>query len=52
MSKILLISFILTLYVNSAVIPFDKNAVEQIFQNKKSALFLFTNGNEASLTAQ
>lgn len=52
MTKILFIAFILTLYVNSSVIPFDKNAVEQIFQNKKSALFLFTNGNEPSSSAQ
>lgn len=52
MSKILALVLVLAISVNAAVIPFDKSAVEQIFQNKKAAVFLFTNGNEQSQTAQ
>jgi hypothetical protein len=46
MNKILILTAIIALYVNAAIIPFDKTAVEQVFQNKKAALFLFTNGND------
>lgn len=52
MTKTLILSLILVFYINAAVIPFDNNAVEKIFQNKKAALFLFTNGNEESQAAQ
>lgn len=46
MNKILILTLILAVYVNSTVIPFDNSAVEQIFQNKKAALFLFTTNND------
>ncbi len=39
-------------FVNSEVIPFDNSAIEKIFQNKKSALFLFASDNEASTNAK
>lgn len=34
------------------VIPFDNTAIEKIFQNKKSALFLFASSNEESTAAR
>ncbi len=52
MNKNIILTFIIVLYVNAEVIPFDNNAVEKIFQNKQSAIFLFTNGNDASTAAQ
>lgn len=52
MSKTLILALILVLYVNAEILPFDNSAVEKIFQNKKPALFLFTNGNEESQAAQ
>ncbi len=48
MTKTLIVALILVLYVNAEILPFDNSAVEKIFQNKKPALFLFTNGNEES----
>lgn len=38
--------------VNAEVIPFDNSAIEKIFQNKKSALFLFASDNDASTNAK
>ncbi len=52
MNKILILTIVLVLYINAKVLPFDKNAVEQIFQNKKAALVLFTNDNDQSKAAQ
>jgi hypothetical protein len=52
MNKNIILALILVLYVNTEVIPFDNNAVEKIFQNKQPAIFLFTNGNDASTAAQ
>lgn len=52
MIKTLLLLALMTLYINSAILPFDKSAIEQIFQNKNPALFLFTNGNDQSSSAQ
>ena len=52
MNKIIFLALILVLYVNTEVIPFDNNAVEKIFQDKQPALFLFTDGNDASTAAQ
>ena len=52
MNKILILIIILALYVNAKVIPFDNSAVEQIFQNKKAALFLFTTNDDQSRAAQ
>ncbi len=52
MKKILILTILLVLYVNATVLPFDKTAVEQVFQNKKAALVLFTNDNDESNTAR
>ena len=52
MNKTIFLALILVLYVNTEIVPFDNNAVEKIFQNKQPALFLFTNGNDASTAAQ
>lgn len=38
--------------VNTEVIPFDNSAIEKIFQQKKSALFLFASDNDASNNAK
>jgi hypothetical protein len=38
--------------VSADVIPFDNAAIEKIFQNKKSALFLFASDNEESTNAK
>lgn len=38
--------------VNAQVIPFDNAAIEKIFQQKKSALFLFASDNDASSSAK
>ena len=47
MTKLILVVLLLAIYTtNAKVIGFDNSAVEQIFQNKKAALFLFTNGND------
>lgn len=51
MGKILLL-IVVAVTINAAVLPFDKEAVERIFQSKQPALFLFTNDNEASQSAQ
>jgi hypothetical protein len=40
MKLILLIAILLAL-LNAEVIPFDNAAIEKIFQQKKSALFVF-----------
>lgn len=40
------------LLVKSEVIPFDNNAIEKIFQQKKAALFLFTSSNDGSRNAK
>jgi protein disulfide-isomerase A1 len=42
----------LCLLVRSEVLPFDNTAIEKIFQEKKSALFLFTSSNDASNNAK
>lgn len=43
---------VLLIVVSSEVIPFDNSAIEKIFQNKKSALFLFASDNDASTAAE
>jgi protein disulfide-isomerase A1 len=40
------------LIANAEVVPFDNSAIEKIFQNKKSALFLFASDNDASTAAK
>jgi hypothetical protein len=40
MKLILVIAFLLAL-LSAEVIPFDNSAIEKIFQEKKSALFVF-----------
>lgn len=45
MYKILLATLCVLAIVQAEVIPFDNSAIEKIFQEKKAALFLFTNNN-------
>lgn len=52
-SKVLVSLLLATLvFSRPDVIPFDSAAVEQIFQNRKPALFLFASDNEASTAAR
>jgi hypothetical protein len=46
MKLIVLIAIILAL-LHAEVIPFDNSAIEKIFQQKKSALFLFLGDENA-----
>lgn len=48
MTKSIILAICLVAAINAAVLPFDNTAVEKIFQNKKAALFLFTNDNTES----
>ena len=52
MYKIVLVTLCVMMVVKSEVIPFDNSAIEKIFQEKKAALFLFTNKNDASTNAK
>lgn len=52
MTKSIILAICLVAAINAAVLPFDNSAVEKIFQNKKAALFLFTNDNTESQAAQ
>ena len=51
-NKTIFFPLILVLYVNAKVNPFNKNAVEKIFNYQQPALYLFTNVNDASTAAQ
>lgn len=43
---------VLLVIASCEVIPFDNQAIEKIFQNKKSAVFLFASDNEESTAAR
>lgn len=49
--KLLLLTLALLAILNAEVLPFDNGAIEKIFQQKKSALFLFIGDEEAETSA-
>jgi len=45
--KLIIAITLILLAVNAAIIPFDNDAIDKIFQQKSSALFLFIGDDSA-----
>ena len=52
MWKLITVALLLVTLSTSEVVPFNNDAIEKVFQQKNPALFLFTNGNDASKDAK